>query len=144
MSILSRETKNAIENNNISYFESVITNNNVNDCDGSGRTALIHAADNGKLEIVQLLLDKGANINYSSYIGGTSLLYAAGSGYLDIVQLLLDEGADINLSNNNGDTSLIIAAKYKNIEVVKLLIRKGANTSIVNKVIIPIKAIILG
>jgi ankyrin repeat protein len=53
-------------------------------------TALSAAASSGHTEIVQLLLDKGANINAADLNGGTALYYADWNGHTEIVQLLLE------------------------------------------------------
>ncbi|CAK9116673.1 unnamed protein product [Durusdinium trenchii] len=57
-------------------------------------TALMGAADNGHVEMVQLLLDAGANKEMKDTIGLTALLCAAGNGHVAVAQLLLDAGAD--------------------------------------------------
>jgi ankyrin repeat protein len=59
------------------------------------------ASHNGYLEIVQLLLDYGADIKTANNNKGWTPLYnASKSGYLKIVQLLLDRSADIKAAIN--------------------------------------------
>jgi ankyrin repeat protein len=50
----------------------------------------------GHTEIVQLLLEKGADVNAKNKYGRTALIYATERGYTEIVQLLLEKGADVN------------------------------------------------
>jgi len=85
--------------------------------DGGGDTLLIQAAFwKFPKEIVQLLLDNGANINYQKKkYGQTALMIAAMRGHKDVVQLLLDRGANRRLKtkrirgkSRGGDT----ACKY--------------------------------
>ncbi|KAF8246227.1 ankyrin, partial [Wilcoxina mikolae CBS 423.85] len=68
------------------------------------RTALHHAAGNGHLDTVRLLLDKGADIEakYRDWYGTsrTALHNAAGNGHLDTVRLLLDRGFEIHTSDD--------------------------------------------
>ena len=72
-------------------------------------TALDMPDRGNRLDIVKLLLDKGANINGQGY-RGTTLLTSLVSDHiyrkrgLDTVRLLLDQGANINLRNESGDT----------------------------------------
>ena len=99
---------------------------------GNHRTALGWAAANGHREVVQLLLEKGANIEAAQSAGATSLYAAAGAGHLEVVKMLLDKGANIEAAQSAGAraagvTSLYVAAWAGHLEVVKLLLEKGAN-----------------
>lgn len=57
--------------------------------------ALIGAACYGHLNIVQLLLNSGANAQCESKIGLTALFYPCRNGHTDIVKLLVDNGAKV-------------------------------------------------
>jgi ankyrin repeat protein len=62
-----------------------------------GKTsALKKAVELGKLEIIQLLLERGADAN-----AGGILRQAVMTGKLEIIQLLLERGADINSGSGN-------------------------------------------
>ena len=63
-------------------------------------------------EIVELLLDSGADPNIKNYRGNTALMMASVKGYSDIVRLLLERNADPNIQNNEGYTSLIWANRF--------------------------------
>jgi len=54
----------------------------------SGRTALAEAALTGRLELVRLLLEKGAEIHTTDCAGYTPISLAALRGHLDVVRLL--------------------------------------------------------
>ena len=55
-----------------------------------GKTALMVAARGGYMEIVKLLLDKGADVNAKDKkFEATSLIWAAVGGHSDVVELLL-------------------------------------------------------
>ncbi|KAJ2971749.1 hypothetical protein NUW58_g9330 [Xylaria curta] len=79
------------------------------------------------LEIVRLLLERGANIKSRNRFGWTPLLQAASSGHLEIVQLLIEKDANIESGNRFGQTPLLQAASSGYLEIVQLLIEKGAN-----------------
>jgi ankyrin repeat protein len=85
---------------------------------------LITSARNGRSDILQGLLDRGADVNAKDSGGNTALIWAAWYGCVDIVRLLLDNGADVNVKNNFGDTALALAEKG----VVELL-EKNKGTS---------------
>ena len=60
---------------------------------------------------MQLLLDKGADIESKDNYGQTPLSWAAERGHEAVVQLLLDKGADIESKDDDGRTPLSLAAK---------------------------------
>ncbi|KAJ5169200.1 uncharacterized protein N7482_004794 [Penicillium canariense] len=97
--------------------------------DISGRAPLHYAAEIGHIEIVKLLLDKGADPNINEvHSGRTPLYYAAEKGYNEVVKLLLDKGANPNTNEvRDGRTPLHCAVGKGYNEVVKLLLDKGAN-----------------
>lgn len=72
-----------------------------------GATALYIAAQEGHLEVVKLLLVKGANTRST---GATALYIASQNGHLEVVGLLLDKGANIEAALSVGETPLYISA----------------------------------
>ncbi|KAH0536787.1 hypothetical protein FGG08_006355, partial [Glutinoglossum americanum] len=95
-----------------------------------GRTALSIASGLGHFEAVQLLLERGANINArpnGGYGGRTALQAASGGGHLKVVQLLLKRGAGINARPGcQGRTALQAASGGGHLEVIQLLLERGA------------------
>ena len=69
-----------------------------------GYTALHACAQNdNSLEVMKLLLNKGAVIDAKETLrGNTPLLYAAYNGFIDSVNFLIEKGADINSTDNEG------------------------------------------
>ena len=85
----------------------------------------IHFGD-GKhydLRVVQLLLEKGADVNKAGPTGRSPLTKAAESGKADVIELLLAKGLELN--TENGGRALLKAAFYGHRHVVKLLVAKG-------------------
>lgn len=58
-------------------------------------TVLGEAVSGGNPAVVTLLLDRGADVNFTSHVHGSALGAAASRGNLEIVTFLLDRGADI-------------------------------------------------
>jgi hypothetical protein len=92
---------------------------------------LILATSNGNKEIVQTLLDNGANVNAKNNSGMTALMDACASttGMKEIVRALLDKGADVNAKDNGGQTALMFASSTGNKEIVRALLDKGADVN---------------
>ena len=85
------------------------------------------AAKNGNDNTIEVLVNRGSDINLRSEIKGRSPLHIA-SKYdrISTVRLLIGLGALVNLGDRFAMTSLMHAAKGGNLEVVKLLLQKGA------------------
>lgn len=81
------------------------------------------------LEIVRLLIKKGADVNKASNDGRTPLLESAAvHPYPHIMKLLIKHGADVNAKDERGDTALsLMSIFFKNPDVANLLIKHGAD-----------------
>lgn len=89
-----------------------------------GSTPLMVAAEEGRTEVVQLLIERGANLNHTDNHGCTALINAAWYGYPKIVQLLIERDADVNHANQLGYTAFMLAAKEGYKEIVNVLLQK--------------------
>lgn len=95
---------------------------------GSEETsALALAAAQGHVEMVRLLLGKGADLDARTKRLETPLFLAAAKGHHKIVALLVDSLAGINLPDYEGRAPLIAAAGAGHLETVKVLLDGGAN-----------------
>ncbi|KAE9373917.1 ankyrin, partial [Stipitochalara longipes BDJ] len=94
-------------------------------------TALQMASRDGSKEIVELLLEEGADVNAppAREFGATALQFAAIKGLLGIACVLLQYDADVNApaAEVDGRTALEGAAEYGRIDMVQLLLNSGAN-----------------
>ncbi len=90
-------------------------------------TPLLHAVDGGNIDIVNYLLEKGADINALTKDQWTPLMLALGYEKPKIAKRLIDKGADIELLNIEGWSALMIAVRYGQPENARLLIKKGAD-----------------
>jgi ankyrin repeat protein len=97
-----------------------------------GGTPLTVASENGRSEIVTLLLAHDADMNArGGAVGFTPLIAAAQHGKIDVVKILVGAGADINAATTaQGVTALMFAALTDNEAVVRFLLTAGANSSI--------------
>jgi uncharacterized protein len=89
-----------------------------------GETPLMMSALKGHLDLTQILLRQGAQINKS---GWGPLHYAVSGPSFPVVELLVKQGADIEARSPNGTTPLMMAARYGDESSVDLLLRQGAD-----------------
>ncbi len=74
---------------------------------------LMRAASKGHLDIARLLLEKGANINFSDGDSFTALTLACENKHWDVVKLLAEHGADFTIMNASGrDGHSYLKASY--------------------------------
>eukprot|EP01059_Diplonema_ambulator_P024853 TRINITY_DN4137_c0_g2_i1.p1 TRINITY_DN4137_c0_g2~~TRINITY_DN4137_c0_g2_i1.p1 ORF type:complete len:250 (+),score=40.67 TRINITY_DN4137_c0_g2_i1:59-808(+) len=94
-----------------------------------GKSALMLAVEQGlPLEVIKLLLDKGAETSYSTGYSHLpiNVLHRAGKlNYKEAVHLLIEHGADVNA--NEDPTILQLAIENEWPDTALLLISKGAN-----------------
>lgn len=84
-------------------------------------TGLMFAAEEGNLDLVKLLVKRGAEINALSLGGAPPLQFACMGGKLEIAEYLIEHGA----SMTNATSSLCWAARYGYSNIVILLLKKG-------------------
>ncbi|XP_032677663.1 transient receptor potential channel pyrexia-like isoform X2 [Odontomachus brunneus] len=120
-------------------------------------TALHVAAWQGKIDLMDQLYAKGADVNAADKIGRCALFYAAHCGYVDVTQWILERGGDIHakvginscaMDIHNSTlmrsslvgkmlpsptclerTALHQAVKYNHADVVHLLVQAGADVN---------------
>ena len=113
-----------------------------------GQTALMWASARRHPAMMQVLIDKGADVNARSTVrnyqrhvtaegrpksldsgGLTPLLYAARENCLACVEVLLARGADINLPDPDGASPLLVAIMNANWDLARSLIAAGADVN---------------
>ena len=93
---------------------------------------LFIAAMKGNKDMVNLLLDRGADVDEQNRHGQTALVRAVQDKHLDIVRLLLDRGADVNGKDFQENTPLMWACSGypPDKDIVELLLERGADKTL--------------
>ncbi|KAJ6514081.1 ankyrin repeat domain-containing protein [Mycena vulgaris] len=91
--------------------------------------ALYGASYNGHNQMVQLLIDRGADVNAQGGYYGNALQAASYSGHELIVQLLIEKGADVNSQGGVHGNALQAAILNGHELIVQLLINKNADVN---------------
>jgi len=107
--------------------------NQINVQDAKDFTPLHLASGKGHTEIVEFLLNHGANTELETCTGHTPMMLAAWyavDGKYETIKTLLEHGAKVNhKEDGDGSTALHYAAMYSGKEVINLLISYGADVN---------------
>jgi ankyrin repeat protein len=119
-----------VNDNDLSMVERAISKGQDVNAYNGGETPLYMAAKQGNLDMVKLLLSRGAKYDLPTSKKNTPLHISAELGHEQVVELLLHAGADINAKGEAGLTPLQAAIWGGKLEVVKLLLQRGANINL--------------
>jgi len=96
--------------------------------DRFGSTALQIAGGDGKLAVMEALLDGGADIDFvNTNFGATALQVSAFYGEIDAVQLLIDRGADLHHRDLDDHSAVTSARLGGNDDVANHLVSLGVS-----------------
>lgn len=85
-------------------------------------------------DMLRLLLEKGADVNYVSDDGETPLSMAVENDKLEYVEILLENGANVDYPNSYGETPLQAAVTYGYEKLIDLLLAFHANPEVTQSV----------
>jgi ankyrin repeat protein len=83
-------------------------------------------------ELVEYLINNGADVEARSDSGWTPLHSQAYGGHRDGVKVLLEHGANLEATHAYGMTPLVNSIRWDRIEVARLLVEKGAKVDVTN------------
>jgi uncharacterized protein len=103
----------------------------LNSLSTDGFTSLHLASYYGAPDVVQLLLQRGADVNAvtKNFLENMPIHAAAAGRRLAICEMLLDHAADVNAKQHGGFTALHAPAQNGDREMVELFLSRGADPS---------------
>jgi ankyrin repeat protein len=84
-------------------------------------------------DVVNILLENGADVNFQRNDGATALFIACEMNYRTIVRLLLSYGADVNHRRDNKSTPLFMVCCKGYASIVTMLLIRNADLNICQK-----------
>jgi hypothetical protein len=124
----------AAQDDDLETLTALISGQDVNLRDRvTGTTALEHAVRNSNLEMVELLLTHGADVNARNSEDQTVLMMLNEDTTTDLVWDLINAGANVKLTDAAGNTALIETASERNPEALKVLLDAGSEVNAKDK-----------
>lgn len=113
----------------------ISTGADVNVQDKSGRTPLMHAAIDDRVEMMATLISNGAKVDIQDSVGWSALHYAVQESSYDSCKLLMDNKATVDIQDIHGNTPLSNAVinSRGNGKIIELLRSSGADINLKNK-----------
>lgn len=106
----------------------------------TGATPLINAIVSGAPQLVQTLLNAGADASVIDSLGADALGYAVSAGNVEIVSMILSAGGNLNQQSIAGVTPLMLAVRQPTLvkrqpdyELIRFLLDAGADTTLKDK-----------
>ena len=93
------------------------------------RTAMHAAAENGNLEIVELLIQRGANVNLQDIHGRVPMFVALAEHQPEVARRLAEADTDPSALTVDGSTLLMAAARAEDIELVRWALDHGTDVN---------------
>ncbi len=123
----------AYQGNMTEVKQAIQKGTNVDAPDIAGQTALMYAAEAGRMGIAKYLLSQGANINaQDTKFGRTPLILAIVGNQTIMAKYLINNGANVNIITKFNENSLHWVAVKGNISIAKILLDRGVNKNIRN------------
>ena len=125
-----------IQENKNESVKSFLLQNSIDIEDEYQRSPLINAAISNNVELINWLVENGADVNKKDTNGWTALFFAAQEVNPNIVKILLENKADPNIQDNHGNVvAFTILRKWmggKNFASLKEIVEHGADLTIKN------------
>ncbi|KAM9463317.1 LOW QUALITY PROTEIN: death-associated protein kinase 1 [Salvelinus alpinus] len=120
----------AINDNNVPGLQHLLTSltsYDLNQPNKNGTPPLLIAAGCGNIQIIDVLMGKGAEIQVHDKSGANAIYYAGRHGHVETLRFLHEKTCPLDVQDKSGETALHVAARYGNVDVVQYLCSIHAN-----------------
>lgn len=130
--------RSEIQDGNFEIVKAILSEFGIDATDGDGRTTLINAVIENRLDFVVWLVENGANVNVQDRNGFSALHFTGQNRLVEISKFLLESGADPDLVDAHGNPPLWTAVFNSKMPdddqgVVVNLMKFGANPNLKNR-----------
>ena len=134
ISILAQDIHKAAQAGNLDQVKALLKNNPglINAQDETGRTPLQWACRGVHINIVEYLIENGADVNARDIYNITPLHSLSYRGQTDCMELVIENGADIDVKDETGLSALFYAVYGGHKDAAEILIKNGAAINIRN------------
>lgn len=101
--------------------------------DTFGNTPCHYAAEDGAVNLLDVLLLQSVDPNAQDITGKTPLMKATRNGKIEAVKRLLTAGCLLNVRDRNSDTALHFAARHGSARLLSVLIAAGSDVNVQNQ-----------
>ncbi|KAJ8285347.1 hypothetical protein GJAV_G00025790 [Gymnothorax javanicus] len=126
----------AINDDNVPGLQHLLgslTSYDVNQPNKHGTPPLLIAAGCGNVQIIEVLMRKGAEIQAHDKSGANAIYYAARHGHVGTLKFLHEKECPLDIQDKSGETALHVAARYGNVDVVQYLCSVHADPDVADR-----------
>ncbi|XP_051972095.1 death-associated protein kinase 1-like isoform X3 [Xyrauchen texanus] len=110
-----------------------LTSYDINQPNKHGTPPLLIAAGCGNVQIIDVLMKKGADIQVLDKTGANAIYYGARHGHVETLRFLHEKKCPLDIQDKSGETALHVAARYGNVDVVQYLCSIHANPDLLDR-----------
>ncbi|XP_056153779.1 death-associated protein kinase 1 [Lampris incognitus] len=126
----------AINDDNVPGLQHLLgslTSYDVNQPNKHGTPPLLIAAGCGNIQIIEVLMRKGAEIQAHDKSGANAIYYSARHGHVGTLKFLHEKKCPLDVQDKCGETALHVASRYGNVDVVSYLCSILANPDLADR-----------
>ncbi|XP_069481814.1 death-associated protein kinase 1 [Ambystoma mexicanum] len=126
----------AINDDNVPGLQHLLgslNNYDVNQPNKHGTPPLLIAAGCGNIQMIELLVRRGARIDIQDKAGSNAIYWASRHGHVETLRFLHRSECPLDVKDKSGETALHVASRYGHVDVVQFLCSIGSHPDLQDK-----------